>query len=115
MGRFATKNDLMFLKDHWLPSREMNTVSPLYVCVFASVDSTNHKLENLRKFQKAKLNLPHVEHNIQSKQMRRYVGITSCGLYAYTTPFYIRDFSICGFGICGERVPEPILRIPRDD
>lgn len=31
MGRFATKNDLMFLKDHWLLSREMNRVSSLYV------------------------------------------------------------------------------------
>lgn len=50
MGRFATKNDLMFLKDHWLLSREMNTVSLLYMFLHQRIDSTNHKLENLRKF-----------------------------------------------------------------
>lgn len=63
---------------------------------FTSTYLTNCRLKilppqkkNPRKFQEAKLDLPHTEHRTDSMRMKWCVSIPFWSLYANTMPFYV--------------------------
>lgn len=53
------------------------------------IKNTAPPQKNPRKFQEAKLDLPHTEHHTDSMRMKWCVSIPFWSLYANTMPFYV--------------------------